>query len=56
MTLQKPKNFVAELYKARWAIEVFFKEIKQNLQLADFLGQNENAVRWQVWTALLTYV
>lgn len=47
---------VAELYKARWAIEVFFKEIKQNLQLADFLGQNENAVRWQVWTALLTYV
>ena len=47
---------IAELYKARWAIEVFFKEIKQNLQLADFLGHNENAVRWQIWTALLTYV
>ena len=47
---------IAELYKARWAIEVFFKEIKQNLQLADFLGQNENAVRWQIWTALLTYL
>lgn len=47
---------VAELYKARWAVEVFFKEIKQNLQLADFLGQNENAVRWQIWTALLVYV
>jgi len=47
---------VAELYKARWAIEIFFKEIKQNLQLADFLGQNENAVRWQIWTALLTYL
>lgn len=47
---------IAELYKARWAIEVFFKEIKQNLQLADFLGHNENAVRWQIWTALLTYI
>ena len=45
-----------DLYKARWSIEVFFKQLKQNLQLADFLGHNENAVRWQVWTALLTYV
>ena len=33
-------------------IEVFFKQIKQTLQLADFLGHNANAVRWQVWTAL----
>ena len=47
---------VADLYKARWGIEVFFKEIKQTLQLADFMGHNENAVRWQIWTALLTYV
>ena len=47
---------IADLYKARWAIEVFFKEIKQNLQLADFLGHNQNAVRWQIWTALLAYV
>ena len=47
---------ICELYKARWGIEVFFKQIKQTLQLADFLGYNENAVRWQVWTALLTYV
>jgi len=31
----------------RWEIEVFFKEIKQTLQLADFLGHNANAVRWQ---------
>jgi len=37
-------------------IEVFFKQIKQTLQLADFLGNSANAVRWQVWTALLTYV
>jgi len=35
---------------------VFFKEIKQTLQLADFLGHNASAVRWQVWTALLTYL
>ena len=47
---------VAYLYRCRWEIEVFFKQIKQTLQLADFLGHNANAVRWQVWTALLTYV
>jgi hypothetical protein len=47
---------IADLYRCRWEIEVFFKEIKQTLQLADFLGHNANAVRWQVWTALLTYV
>jgi hypothetical protein len=47
---------VADLYRCRWQIEVFFKEIKQTLQLADFLGHNANAVRWQVWMALLVYV
>jgi len=47
---------ISALYKSRWGIEVFFKQLKQTLQLADFLGHNENAVRWQVWTALLTYV
>jgi len=47
---------ICDLYKGRWGIEAFFKQIKQTLQLADFLGYNENAVRWQVWTALLTYV
>jgi hypothetical protein len=47
---------VAELYRCRWYIEVFFKQIKQSLQLADFLGNSANAVRWQVWTALLVYV
>jgi hypothetical protein len=49
-------NSICELYKARWGIELFFKQIKQTLQIADFLGYNENAVRWQVWTALLVYV
>jgi hypothetical protein len=47
---------ICDLYKARWSIEVFFKEIKQTLQLADFMVNNESAVRWQIWTALLTYV
>jgi Transposase DDE domain/Domain of unknown function (DUF4372) len=49
-------NTVADLYRCRWQIEVFFKQIKQTLQLADFLGHNANAVRWQVWMALLVYV
>lgn len=47
---------IGDLYKARWGIEVFFKQMKQTLQLGDFLGYSENAVRWQVWMALLTYV
>jgi len=47
---------VCDLYQSRWSIEVFFKQIKQNLKLADFLGNNANAVRWQVWMALLAYV
>lgn len=47
---------VCDLYRCRWQIEVFFKQIKQTLQLADFLGHNENAVKWQIWIALLVYV
>lgn len=47
---------IVELYGCRWQIEVFFKQIKQTLQLADFLGTSANAVRWQVWTALLVYL
>ena len=35
---------------------MFFKEIKQTLQLADFLGTSENAIKWQIWTALLAYL
>jgi len=47
---------IADLYRCRWQIEVFFKQIKQTLQLSDFLGQSANAVRWQLWMALLVYV
>ena len=45
---------VADLYRCRWNIEVFFKTLKQTLQVADFLGYSANAVRWQIWMALLT--
>jgi hypothetical protein len=54
--MQWAASSICDLYKSRWGIEVFFKEIKQTLQLADFMGYNENAVRWQVWTALLVYI
>ena len=47
---------IAELYRCRWQIEIFFKEIKQTLQLSDFLGHSENAVRWQVWIGLLVHL
>ena len=47
---------VAELYRCRWDIEVFFKEIKQTLQLADFLGYSANAVQWQTWMGLLVHL
>jgi hypothetical protein len=47
---------ICDLYKSRWDIEIFFKQLKQTLKLSDFLGYNENAVQWQIWMALLTYV
>jgi hypothetical protein len=54
--MQWAPSSICDLYGSRWGIEVFFKEIKQTLQIADFLGYNENAVRWQIWTALLVYI
>lgn len=47
---------IADLYRCRWDIEKFFKQIKQTLQLCDFLGNSANAVHWQIWTALLVHV
>jgi len=47
---------VAELYRSRWGIETFFKELKETVQLVDFIGYNKNAVCWQVWMALLTHL
>lgn len=54
--LEWAASSICDLYKARWAIEIFFKQLKQTLQLADFLGYSKQAVRWQIWTALLTYL
>jgi hypothetical protein len=54
-TAWSPRS-VCDLYRARWEIEVFFKQVKQTLKLSDFLGYSANAIRWQVWTALLVYV
>ena len=47
---------VCDLYRRRWDIEVFFKQVKQSLKLGSFLGHNANAVKWQVYTALMVYV
>lgn len=43
---------IADLYKARWQVELFFKWIKQNLKLKGFLGTSKNAVLTQIWAAL----
>ncbi len=47
-------NTISELYKSRWQIEIFFREIKQLLQIKSFIGTSENAVMIQIWTALIT--
>ena len=47
-------NTIAELYKSRWQIEIFFREIKQLLHIKTFIGTSENAVQIQIWTALIT--
>ena len=45
---------IAELYRQRWMIEIFFKELKQHLKIKSFIGTNENAMWIQIWTALIT--
>ena len=47
---------VAELYKSRWKVELFFKWIKQHLRIKAFFGTSENAVKTQIWTAISVYV
>jgi hypothetical protein len=51
-----PAPIIAEMYKNRWQIELFFKWIKQNLRIRHFLGTSENAVKAQIWCAVSTYV
>jgi len=50
-----PAMVIAQLYKQRWQVELFFKWIKQHLRIKAFYGTSENAVRVQVWTAITTY-
>ena len=47
---------IADLYKSRWQIELFFKWIKQHLRIKAFYGTSENAVKTQIWTAISVYV
>ena len=47
---------IAQLYKHRWKIELFFKWIKQHLKIKSFWGQSENAVKTQIWIAMTVYV
>ncbi len=47
-------NTISELYKSRWDIEIFFRDIKQQLHIKSFIGTSPNAVMIQIWTALIT--
>ena len=51
-----PALTIAQLYKCRWRIELFFKWIKQNLRIKSFYGTSENAVKTQIWIAISIYV
>jgi len=47
---------IADIYKARWQVELFFKWIKQNLKIKSFVGTSRNAVMTQIWIALCRYL
>lgn len=51
-----PAQTVAELYRYRWQVELFFKWIKQHLRIKTFFGTSENAVKTQIWIAISVYV
>jgi hypothetical protein len=51
-----PALTIAQLYKSRWRVELFFKWVKQNLRIKHFFGTTENAVKTQVWIAICIYV
>ena len=51
-----PALTIAQLYKCRWQVELFFKWIKQHLRIKAFFGVNENAVKTQIWIAISVYV
>jgi len=51
-----PALTIAQLYRSRWQVELFFKWIKQNLRIKSFYGTSENAVKTQIWIAISVYV
>jgi hypothetical protein len=51
-----PPLTIAQLYKSRWQVELFFKWVKQNLRIKHFFGTSDNAVKTQVWIAICVYV
>ena len=51
-----PALKIALLYKNRWAVELFFKWVKQHLRIKSFWGHSENALRIQAYTAIITYL
>jgi hypothetical protein len=51
-----PASIIAELYRCRWQVELFFKWIKQHLRIKAFYGTSENAVKTQIWIAISIYV
>ncbi|MGO9230278.1 MAG: IS4 family transposase [Bryobacteraceae bacterium] len=51
-----PALTIAELYRSRWAVELFFKWIKQHLRIKRFYGTSENAVKTQIWIAMSVYL
>ena len=50
-----PAQTVADLYRYRWQVELFFKWIKQHLRIKSFFGTSENAVKSQIWIAISVY-
>jgi hypothetical protein len=52
----QPARVIADLYRCRWQVELFFKWIKQHLRIKAFYGTSENAVKTQVWTAVCSYL
>ena len=51
-----PAITIAQIYKSRWQVELFFKWIKQHLRIKAFYGTSENAVKTQIWIAVSVYV
>jgi len=51
-----PATTIAELFRCRWKIELFFKWVKQHLRIKAFYGTSENAVKTQIWIAISAYV